>query len=231
MLTRHPGLAPLFQQYTAVRGADYLVSYRKLQHHHPAVTPQTLIDELAGRDVYDGLPRADYCRLALDRWHDFCQATTQSATVNILECCLLQNPLTVLLARHNADPQVACQHVRSIASIIQPLHPLVIYLSPHDVQVALDRVRAERSSQWADFVIWYLTGQARGRDHLVAGWEGVVQFYEMRQRLEVELLAELPLRSLVIEHDGQKWARCEAEIAGFVGGRFIVSGIDTYLPW
>lgn len=216
LLARHPDLAPLFQQYTAVRGADYLVSYRKLQHHHPAVMPQVLRDELAQHDVYDGLPLADYYRLALDRWHDFGRAAAQSDTVNIFECCFLQNPLTGLLARHNADPKIARQHIANIAAIIQPLQTLVIYLAPRNVRATLDRVRAERPNQWAAFVIWYLTGQAYGQNRLVAGWEGVVQFYQMRQRLEVELLAELPLRSLVIEHAGQEWAHCNAEISRFV---------------
>lgn len=68
----------------------------------------------------------------------------------------------------------------------------------------------------ADFVTWYLTGLAYGQTHPVAGWEGVIQFYAMRQKLEVDLLARLPLRSLVIEHVGQEWERCNAEIARFV---------------
>ena len=137
--------------------------------------------------------------------------------MTILECCLLQNPLTVLLARHDADPQAAREHIASIAAIIQPLHPLAIYLSPLDARAALDRVRAERPAEWADFVTWYLTGQAYGQTHAVAGWEGVIQFYEMRQKLEVELLAGLPLPSLLIEHAGQEWDRCNAEIVRFVG--------------
>lgn len=216
LLARYPHLAALFQQHMIVRGADYLLSYRKLQHRHPEAMPQALVDELARHDVYDGLSMAEYCRLALDRWQDFCQTAAQSNTVTILECCLLQNPLTVLLARHDADPQTACEHVARIAAIIQPLDPLVIYLSPRDARAALERVRAERPVQWADFVAWYLTGQAYGQTHPVAGWEGVIQFYTMRQQMEVELLAALPLPSLLLEHSGQEWKRCNLEIARFV---------------
>ena len=216
LLARYPHLADLLHEHLTVRGADYLLSYRKLQHGHPEAIPQALVDELAGSDVYDGLPMAEYCRLALDRWRAFCQAAAQSDTVTILECCLLQNPLTVLLARHDADPQAARKHIARIATIIQPLHPLAICLSPSDARAALDRVRAERPAEWADFVTWYLTGQAYGQTHPIAGWEGVIQFYEMRQRLEVELLAGLPLPSLVIEHAGQEWERCNAEIVRFV---------------
>lgn len=216
LLARFPHLAALIQQHTAMRGADYLLSYRKLQYNHPEAMSQALIDELARRDVYDGLPMAEYCRLALDRWRDFWQVAAQSDTVTILECCLLQNPLTVLLARHDADPQAAREHIAQIAAIIQPLHPLAIYLSPLDTRAALDRVRAERPAEWADFVAWYLTGQAYGRTHPVAGWEGVIQFYAMRQKLEIDLLTKLPLPSLVIEHAGQEWERCNAEIGRFV---------------
>jgi len=219
---RYPQLADPLRRHTAVRGADYLVSYRKLQHNHPEAMPQALIDELAPHDVYDGLPMAEYCRLALELWRAFCQVAAQSDTVTILECCLLQNPLTVLLARHDADPQAARKHIASIAAIVQPLHPLVIYLSPYDARAALDRVRAERPIEWADFVIWYLTGQAYGQTHPVAGWEGVIQFYAMRQKLEVKLLTGLPLPSLVIEHAGQEWERCNAEIVHFVDAHLVV---------
>jgi hypothetical protein len=217
LMARFPHLTDLLRRHTAVRGADHLLSYRKLQYDYPEAMPQALVDELARHDVYDGLPVAEYCRLALDRWRDFCQAAEQSDTMTILECCLLQNPLTVLLARHDADPQAAREHIAQIAAIIQPLHPLVVYLSPQNARAALDRMRAERPAEWADFVTWYLTGQAYGQTHPVAGWEGVVQFYEMRQKLEVELLAGLPLPSLVIEHAGQEWDRCNAAIDRFIG--------------
>ena len=39
LLARYPLLADLLQKYLTVRGADYLVSYRKLQHNHPETMP------------------------------------------------------------------------------------------------------------------------------------------------------------------------------------------------
>jgi hypothetical protein len=84
------------------------------------------------------------------------------------------------------------------------------------VRYALEHVRAERPKEWADFVTWYLTGQAYGKAHQLDGYEGVIQFYEMRQKMEVELLESLPVQSLVIEHSGQEWDRCDREITAFV---------------
>ena len=214
---RHPQLVPLFEEQSTVRGADdHLLKYRKLQHMYPQKIPQALIDELSRYDVYDGLPMEEFCRLALDRWHDFRQAAEQSQAITILECCFLQNPLTVMLARHNADPEAARRQILEISQKIEPLAPLVIYLRPRNVRATLEHVREERPKEWADFVTGYLTEQAYGKAHRIQGYEGVIRFYEMRQKLEEEILPTMPIRSRVIEHDGSGWDRNHDEILGFL---------------
>lgn len=136
LLSHHPDLAGLFEEQLVLRGSDHLLKYRKLQQLHPKQVPPKLIVELSRYDVYDGLPMDDYCRLALDRWQDFTEAAGASGEITILECCFLQNPLTVLLARHNADLQSARGQVEKISRIIEPLAPLLIYLKPRDVRAA-----------------------------------------------------------------------------------------------
>jgi hypothetical protein len=216
LLLHYPDLAGLIQEQLTVRGEDHLIKYRKLQSLYPEQIPQKFIVELSGHDVYDGLPMKDYCRLALQRWQEFQAFAAQSDEIAILECCFLQNPLTVMLARHNADPQLAREQVEKIARIIAPLTPLILYLKPRDVRTALLHVREQRPKEWADFVTWYLTGQAYGKAHHLEGYGGVVRFYEMRQKLELDLLEELPVRSRVIEHSGAEWDHCYDEIMAFV---------------
>jgi hypothetical protein len=121
-----------------------------------------------------------------------------------------------MLARHNADASVACEQVKKISGILEPLAPLVVYLQLCDVGAALRHVRAERPREWADFVTWYLTGQANGRAHHLQGYAGVIQFYEMRQKLEVDLLHDLSIRSLILEHTGSDWEHYYREIMAFV---------------
>ena len=79
----------------------------------------------------------EYCRLALDRWQDFCDAVKNSDEVTLMECVFLQNPLTVLLARHDADPLFPYQHIEKLTDVIRELNPLVIYLQPKNVSRAL----------------------------------------------------------------------------------------------
>lgn len=216
LLTRYPELIPFIHEQLTIRGADHLLKYRKLQQLHPQEVPQSLVDEVSRSDVYDGLPMEEYCRLALDRWQDFVRDMENSDQITLLECCFLQNPLTVMLARHDASPQAARKQIADIADIIAPLNPLVIYLHPQNARAALEHVRAERPKEWADFVTWYLTGQAYGTSHDLHGYEGVIQFYEMRQKLEVEILKGLPVPSLVLEHSGMNWERNDKAIINFV---------------
>jgi hypothetical protein len=215
-LQRYPDLAELFREQLTIKSADYLLKYRKLQTIHPQEIPDALVGELSHYDVYDGLSMDEYCRLALDRWQDFQQTAENSDEITMLECCFLQNPLTVMLARHNAEPQIVREQVRKITEIIQRLNPMAIYLSPQDATGALEHVRAERPKEWADFVTWYLTEQAYGKAHYLSGYYGVIQFYEMRQKMELGILKSLPIHSLVIEHSGDEWEYCDKEIDEFV---------------
>lgn len=219
LLSRFPELTASFHKRLTVRGGDYLLKYRKLQQTHPQEVHPSLIDELARYDVYDGLPMEEYCRLALDRWRDFTQSAERSDEITLLECCFLQNPLTVMLARHDADPWLARKQISDIVRIVKGLNPLVIYLHPHNVRGGLEHVRAERPKEWADFVIWYLTGQEYGKTHGLHGYEGVIQFYEMRQALEVEILKGLSIPSLILEHSSTDWDRWDREIISFVSPR------------
>ncbi|HPH97079.1 MAG TPA: hypothetical protein PKW33_18165 [Anaerolineaceae bacterium] len=220
-LNQQPALADVIQEYLSIRGEDHLLSYRKLQHQHPDLLPQSLLDAMPQKDVYDGLPMADYCRLALDRWQSFTQSAQESDAITLMECCFLQNPLTVMLARHNADPQFAREHILRLSRIIQPLNPLVIYLSPQNPRSALEHVRAERPHEWADFVTWYLTGQAYGQARLLSGFEGVIQFYTMRQQLELDLLPALPVSSLIVKQDGDAWNDRQQDINRFIAPYFL----------
>ncbi|MBE0671020.1 MAG: hypothetical protein IH588_10560 [Anaerolineales bacterium] len=221
LLARHSELTEIVQEHASIRGDDYLLKYRKLQNLYLEKMKQSLIDELSRFDVYDGLPMDEYCRLALDRWQDFCESAKDSGEVTLMECCYLQNPLTVMLARHDADQQIARQHIEKLTAVIYELNPLVIYLQPRDVTAALQHVRSERPKEWVEFVTWYLTGQEYGKAHHLSGYEGVIQFYEMRQKLETEVLHGLPIQQLVVKHSGGDWERCALEIVNFIKPFFL----------
>jgi hypothetical protein len=71
-----------------------------------------------------------------------------------------------------------------------------------------------------------LTEQEYGKAHNLSGYEGVIQFYTMRQKLELGILRSLPIEQLVIEHSGDEWQRCDEEIANFVQPFFLSESMN-----
>jgi hypothetical protein len=51
---------------------------------------------------------------------------------------------------------------------------------------------------------------------LLSGFEGVIQFYEMRQKFEADIIRKLPIRVLMFEHSSKEWEFCETEIVRFI---------------
>jgi hypothetical protein len=132
------------------------------------------------------------------------------------ECCFLQNPLTVLLGKHNIDPQDATGHIMTVTAAIQSLRPVLIYLWQKDTRATLERVARERLLAWQDFLIAYFTRQGWGKAHGVGGWDGVIASYEMRARVELDLLHRLSLASAVIDNSDYDWDKTQREAKAFL---------------
>jgi hypothetical protein len=213
LLERFPGWAGwLEQQATAVRGERFY-SYRRLQVEHGDRVPADLIAALAQYEVYE-LPAERYARLLRERWRTFTRAAAQSEVVTIFECCLLQNPLTMYLGRH-AGPIAAAQAlILDLAARVRELNPRLIYLDPGDIAAALRNVAATRPQAWLDFVIAYHTEQGCGRANGWQGFDGLVEFYRLRQSVELELLPQLPFPSLIVPHTD--WDQDYARITTFL---------------
>jgi hypothetical protein len=201
--------AAFLDQQVTVRGRDYFLSYRQIEHEYGEQIPPALIDALARFEIYE-LPIGEFRRLLLQRWQSFADHAAQENRIYIFECCFLQNPLTMYLGR-NAESVVSSQtFILEIAESIRILNPYLIYLYPENVEATLRSVARTRPSEWLDFVIAYHTQQGYGKVQGWQGFEGLVQFYELRQRVELELLGRLPFSTLAIRH--LDWAQDYARI-------------------
>lgn len=216
-LSQHGAYRDMLEQNASIRGVDCFLAYRKLKTGDGQTVLDTLISELAKHDVNE-TPSADtYRRLAASRWKDFADQVAAAQRVSIFECCFLQNPLTVLLGKHNVAPPVAASHLQTIAAMLRPLQPALIYLRQQDVRAALKHIAQERPQAWKDFLISYFTGQGWGKASGLSGFEGVIAFYEMRQQVELDLLYQLDVTPLLVDTSKRDWAESQREITAFVG--------------
>lgn len=163
------------------------------------------LGDLARHDSYE-LPEGTFRRLAQQRRRAFGQWATAAPDVEVLDCCLLQNPLTTLLVKHNCDQRVIREHLRAVVGVVSALEPVVVHLHHHDIQATIDRAIAERPTAWRDFVVSDHTqqayGRAHGRAHGLEGIEGTVQALTARQHLEEELLQEPLVTAVRIDISG-----------------------------
>lgn len=216
LLALFPADATFLQSHLIQDGDDAFFRYRALQQNHPDLA-EALIAALAQYEIYE-LPVPKYQRLVRRRWQRFAEAAATGNTVYIFECCFLQNPLTMLLGRHDETVSAAQSFILELAEVVQGLRPCLIYLHPGDVRATLTKIAGERPSAWLDFVIAYHTQQGHGKAMDWQGFDGLVSFYEMRQGIELALLPQLPFPGLPVQHGSQ--TANQSQIADFVTGFF-----------
>ncbi len=215
LLQEHASERALLEQRAMLHGDDVLIGYRKLQNELGERLPADLFTALARHEIYEQ-PLETYCRLAAAHWQEFAGRALAGSQPYVFECCFLQNPLCVLLARDNRPFEETRRYILDVAQNLEPLDPLIVYLDPPNIPQTFERMAAERPKEWLDFVIWYNTGQAWGRDHGQSGFDGMVRFYETRRDVERALFEQMSWKKLWVENAGQDWPQTQARLAEFL---------------
>lgn len=211
----------LLEEFSSFNGDDCFVAYRKLVQAHKDALPEGLIDDLARRDVYE-VPTADlYCRLTLDRWKAFTEAALQAETTYIFECCFLQNPLTMLLAKYNAPASVTIKQIQSMMEVVKPLNPILVYLYQKNTRSALEKIVEQRERWWHDSLIAYVERGVWSKTTGTRGFDAVVGFYERSKALTFYLLERFDGARLLIDNTEHNWEKCEREIAEFLARQML----------
>jgi hypothetical protein len=201
LLMHDPDFETILKQYATLEGNDLLIQYGKLGKQ----IPTSLYDEIQKYDIYDGISLAKHRELLLSRWEHFVEQQAQREVTTIFECCFMQNPMCAFLAKHNAGQEAVVEHILKLAEQIQPLNPLLIYFHQRDIRETVERVSQERSKEWLDFVIRYHTEHEYGKAHDLQGFDGLIQFLQMRQEIELEICKRLPFETLVIDNSDHDW--------------------------
>lgn len=197
-------------------GGGWLLEYRKLRERTASGLPDELLHMIARNDIYE-LPLAENRRLIKGRWEQFAQAMLERTDTTILECCLLQNPLTVGMIKHGASKEIDTRFVLELASIVKELNPLVIYVDQPDVEDSFRKAVRERPAEWSEGFIQYYTTQGYGSTQPYKGVEGTIEVLRARGELEQEILSRLGLNKVIIDNsrfDIEQLKQVLAEVLG-----------------
>jgi hypothetical protein len=163
---------------------------------------ETSADRLAGR--------------AIARWRDFADEVRRGAAVPVLDGQLFHGDLTNLFLMEASFDDMAA-YCETLAQIIGPLRPLVVYLRQDDVARAVRIVGAERGEAWVKYQVdWKLKGPYAVRRKL-AGLEGLIALYQDYRRITDALFERLGLDKMAIENSGREWARYDRQVLERLG--------------
>ena len=194
----------------------YFAHYWRWEEIYGEPMPDDLFGALIQHDAHDTLPAAKYHDLLLERWTQFAARAQKSDEVTIFECCLLQNPLTTFIGKHNYDAAVVRSTINELAHIVRDLNPTLIYLRGDSVRQTLQRVIQTRPADWLEFVTQYIIGQGYGKARGLQGLEGVFQFYEMLREQEDEIIASMDWKKLTVDNSDWEWERHHQQIENFM---------------
>ncbi|KPL60699.1 hypothetical protein [Rossellomorea vietnamensis] len=200
LLEQFPEQQESLKEHAEKKGNHYFISYRNA----PDMESSPLFEYLASYDVYE-LDLDTFEEVAANYWKEFVEQAALGDDVYIFECCFLQNPFTKFIAMHNAEPKRLENYLKKIGSLISPLNPLLIYFYQDDVEQSFHHVYEERSQEWREFFTDYHVNQGYGKANGLKGYQGIVEYLEMRRNLEMKILEELPVRHMLIENGDKDW--------------------------
>lgn len=173
-----------------------------------------LLERLLPYKIYDCLPWEVEQPLMLEKWQQFASSASKDTTY-VFNCVLLQNPMCETMMRFGFPEEVSLDHIRRIAETIHGLHPAVIYLKNDDIATSVRKAAGERPG-WLDGVIDYHVNGAYGKSIYAEGFEGYIQCLADRQRREMSILSQLPLRSLIVDNPQRDWEAAHQQIRAFL---------------
>lgn len=211
----------LLEPYVQQAATGVLIAYGKLANHshdghnRDQHAVRELVELLQDFDVYK-LTLEKYQSLMLEKWRSFADRVRQSEEVFVLECCFMQNPLTLMFGRFNEPLHRIATFVQSLEETMLDLNPKLVYLYQDRIELSFRRVMEERPEAWLNYITWYYTEQGYGKAEGLRGTEGLLQALEARKRYELELVRTLSLSKCMINNSDAKWDEVLAEIGHFV---------------
>lgn len=168
-----------------------------------------LFDRVMQYKIYDFLPWETEYPVMLDKWRSFAENADGTYVFN---CVLMQNPMCETMMRFNFDISVSRDYISSICEIVRDMSPTVIYLKNSNIAESIKAALPERGDEWLNAVIDYHCGGAYGKANDLSGFDGYISALEERQKRELEILATLPVRSVVINDPQNNRDAAYAEI-------------------
>lgn len=160
--------------------------------------------------IYDFLDWETERGIMLDKWREFAENCGEKTYV--FNCVFLQNPMCETMMRFNFDVNASFDYINELCRITAPLEPLIIYLKNDDEAESVKNAVKERGDEWLNAVVDYHCNGGYGKANGLSGFDGYIKALEERQRRELEILAKLPVKSIVINNPQRDYEQAYKKI-------------------
>ena len=192
-----------------------IVAYTKLGFHRKQ---NKLMNFFEDHEIYDGRASSEFFKeIHIKRWKGFLKRMLEeNEKMVIFECAFLQNHVNELLAMHAKEFDYIKEYLNELAGIVRELNPKLVYLNQINIKETINRVAKERVSSnkdiypdWIDVTIEYFENSKYGKNNGLSGINGLIQYFEKRQEIELEIIKSLPIDNLVINNKNYDYKNIE----------------------
>ncbi|MGN7175299.1 hypothetical protein BK139_22660 [Paenibacillus sp. FSL R5-0490] len=173
----------------------FLLPYKKLGSD----MPDTFFEKAFKHDIYE-LPLEQNIKLITQKWARFARQAENSNKVHILECCFIQNPVTIGMIKYGAPQTKLLDYVLALEKSVKRLNPMLIYINQDNIDYSFKRAIKERPKSWSEGFIHYYTQQGYGKQNHLSGEEGTIKVLKARRKAEEEILKKLTIRKNLINN-------------------------------
>jgi hypothetical protein len=137
-------------------------------------------------------------------WRILADSLSGTDRVVILESSLFQTVIQFYLMLNRPTEEIFA-HVAAVERVIEPLAPVLIYLTESDPAATLLRARRDRSADFADFLVQQFAASPFGHAHGIQDFAGVLQAYRTAGGIADDLFAAVRLRKVTLDTGSGDW--------------------------
>lgn len=153
-------------------------------------------------------------------WQSFVAHAISKPHISVFDGQLFHGDFTSLFLM-GCPAQLLQQYVENVLQLAQPLNPMIIYCYQDDVAQALDRIGAQRGSNWVAAQVAWKVASPYGQQRGLMGIDGWKQLYREYRQVTDTCFDALPIRKLAIETSANDWLNYQTRICAFVALPFI----------
>jgi deoxyadenosine/deoxycytidine kinase len=158
----------------------------------------------------------DYQARMVEEWSRFVEQAQNNDSVTVLESRFWQNTALFMYMGTYSVEEVTLFN-DAVASVIQPLSPVLFYMAQKDVEAALRRLDTFRGKDWMEAAIEVTTKERWFQSRGLGGFDGWVKFFSEWTTVADRLYDRLEFRKHRIHDPHQDWKQAYADMRSFLG--------------